>query len=316
MPRASPYAEMAADSVDNRAFGLTGTSLATGRSRDAGREDQADRRHEALKQSHYLSGALKALLIPETTARLADNACDAGWTHEEYLAAVLGRAVMPETQLAPGCGSVPSGSVAPKTLEEFDWHASTAARANRSTALASAGFWTKARNVVLLGPPGTGKTHLLTGPCISRDSRPPSAVRHRNRLGRPAFEARGRDLEAEGSSATEVAQGLETVLEDIAPRLIPLGLMPSIARRPDTDGERLPYRTALDQHRAGRRFALVCHNSRLSQRPSVCPTITVTLNLKHQLRRVMSIGAQSRAAQNRTHSRSMGAPSCGARAAA
>ena len=45
---------------------------------------------EALKQLAYLASALKAPRITEAAARLADHARDAGWTHEEYLAAVLG----------------------------------------------------------------------------------------------------------------------------------------------------------------------------------------------------------------------------------
>src|SRR4051794_27496736 len=44
---------------------------------------------EALKQLTYLAAALKAPRITEAAARLADHARDAGWTHEEYLAAVL-----------------------------------------------------------------------------------------------------------------------------------------------------------------------------------------------------------------------------------
>jgi DNA replication protein DnaC len=49
-----------------------------------------------------------------------------------------------------------------KTLEEFDWDAQPAVR-QQIAALASGGFLSEARNVVLLGPPGTGKTHLATG---------------------------------------------------------------------------------------------------------------------------------------------------------
>ena len=48
---------------------------------------------EALKALTYLAGALKAPRITESAARLADHARDAGWTHEEYLAAVLDREV-------------------------------------------------------------------------------------------------------------------------------------------------------------------------------------------------------------------------------
>src|SRR3954464_1288315 len=48
---------------------------------------------EALKQLTYLAAALKAPRITEAAGRLADHARDAGWTHEEYLAAVLDREV-------------------------------------------------------------------------------------------------------------------------------------------------------------------------------------------------------------------------------
>ena len=55
-----------------------------------------------------------------------------------------------------------AGFAAKKTIEEFDWDAQPAVR-QQIASLASGGFLTEARNVVLLGPPGTGKTHLATG---------------------------------------------------------------------------------------------------------------------------------------------------------
>ena len=62
----------------------------------------------------------------------------------------------------PSCGSGPPGSPPARRIEEFDWDAQPAVR-QQIAALASGGFLTEARNVVLLGPPGTGKTHLATG---------------------------------------------------------------------------------------------------------------------------------------------------------
>jgi DNA replication protein DnaC len=97
---------------------------------------------DALKQLHYLATALKAPRITEAAARLADQARDANWTHEDYLAAVLEREV--------------------SARSDFDWdHQSTVRQ--QVASLASGTFLTEARNVVLLGPPGTGKTHLATG---------------------------------------------------------------------------------------------------------------------------------------------------------
>src|SRR3954453_13886381 len=45
------------------------------------------------KQIDFLARALKAPRIREAASRLGDQARDAGWSHEEYLAAVLDREV-------------------------------------------------------------------------------------------------------------------------------------------------------------------------------------------------------------------------------
>jgi len=65
---------------------------------------------EAVKQLTYLASALKAPRITEAATRLADHARDAGWTHEEYLAAVLDREVAARNDPVPSCGSGPPGS--------------------------------------------------------------------------------------------------------------------------------------------------------------------------------------------------------------
>ena len=67
-----------------------------------------------------------------------------------------------------------AGFPARKTLEEFDLDAQPAVR-QPDRALASGGFLTEARNIVLLGPPGTGKTHVAIGLGIA-------AARHGHRV--------------------------------------------------------------------------------------------------------------------------------------
>lgn len=116
---------------------------------------------EALKQINYLAAALKAPRILEAAARLADQARDAGWSFEDYLAAVLEREVSARNASGAELRIRAAGFPGRKTLEDFDWDPQPAIR-QQVAALASGGFLTEDRNVVLLGPPGTGKTHLAT----------------------------------------------------------------------------------------------------------------------------------------------------------
>ena len=91
---------------------------------------------------HLPGGALKAPRITEAAARLADHARDAGWTHEEYLAAVLDREVAARNASGAQLRIRAAGFAARKTIEEFDWDAQPAVR-QQVAALASGGFLTE-----------------------------------------------------------------------------------------------------------------------------------------------------------------------------
>jgi DNA replication protein DnaC len=126
------------------------------------------------KQIRYLAAALKAPRIVEAAARMADQARDAGWSFEDYLAAVLDREVSARNASGANLRIRAAGFAAVKTLEEFDFDTQPGIRPQIAS-LASCGFLHEARNVVLLGPPGTGKTHLATALGVA-------AARHGHRV--------------------------------------------------------------------------------------------------------------------------------------
>ena len=108
----------------------------------------------------FLARELKTPVITETFTALGDQAREAGWSHEEYLAAVLGRQVASRT--ANGTRMRISAAHFPqvKTMQDFVFDHIPAATRDVIAHLATGTFIAKRENVVLLGPPGTGKTHL------------------------------------------------------------------------------------------------------------------------------------------------------------
>ena len=111
----------------------------------------------------YLTRVLKTPTIGRTWEHLADAARTENWSHEEYLAAVLERQVADRESAGATMRTRTAHFPAIKTLEDFNLEHLPSLRKDLLAHLATMTFVPKAENVVLLGPPGIGKTHLAIG---------------------------------------------------------------------------------------------------------------------------------------------------------
>src|SRR4051794_25825298 len=121
----------------------------------------------------YLTRVLKTPTIGRVWEDLAAAARDANWSHEEYLTAVLERQVADRESAGTMMRVRTAHFPQVKTLEDFNLDHLPSLRKDVLAHLASAMFVPKADNVVLLGPPGIGKTHWRSG-WASRPPRPAS----------------------------------------------------------------------------------------------------------------------------------------------
>src|SRR3954451_23451579 len=114
----------------------------------------------------FLTRALKAPTLREAVPRLAERAREQSWTHEEFLIACLQREVSVRESHG-GEGRIRAARFpARKSLEEFDFDHARGLKRELIAHLGTLDFVTARENVVFLGPPGTGKTHLATGIAI------------------------------------------------------------------------------------------------------------------------------------------------------
>src|ERR671938_977156 len=114
----------------------------------------------------FLTRALKAPTLRESVPRLADRARSESWSHEEFLVACLHREVSARDSHG-GEGRIRAARFpARKSLEEFDYDHARSLKREVIAHLGTLDFVTARENVVFLGPPGTGKTHLAIGLAI------------------------------------------------------------------------------------------------------------------------------------------------------
>jgi DNA replication protein DnaC len=108
----------------------------------------------------HLFRALKAPAAAHALPALADRAREEQWSYERFAEALLSTEVSARDSHG-GEGRIKTARFpARKTLEEFDF---TFQRSVKKTVIEHLGqldFLHGRENVILLGPPGTGKTHL------------------------------------------------------------------------------------------------------------------------------------------------------------
>ena len=111
----------------------------------------------------YLCRAMKAPSLLKSVERLAERARAETWAYEEFLAACLEREVAARQSNGGEIRIRAARFPARKTLEDFDFDHQRSLKREVIAHLGALDFVESKENVVFLGPPGTGKSHLAIG---------------------------------------------------------------------------------------------------------------------------------------------------------
>ena len=110
----------------------------------------------------HLFRALKAPAAARALPKLADRAREEQWSYEQFAATLLKTEIDSRDSHGGQSRIKAARFPARKTIEEFDFAFQASLRRDSVLHLAQLDFLAGKENIVLLGPPGTGKTHCET----------------------------------------------------------------------------------------------------------------------------------------------------------
>jgi DNA replication protein DnaC len=108
----------------------------------------------------HIFRAMKAPAAARAMPKLAERAREESWSHERFLEAVLSTEISSRESHGGEARVKAARFPSHKTLEEFDFTFQRSVKKQVIEHLGQLDFLHGKENVVLLGPPGTGKSHL------------------------------------------------------------------------------------------------------------------------------------------------------------
>src|ERR1700722_5078455 len=108
----------------------------------------------------HLFRALKAPAAAAVLPKLAQRARDEQWSYEQFAATLLKTEIDSRDSHGGQARIKAARFPARKTIEEFDFAFQASLRRDTVLHLAQLDFLAGKENIVLLGPPGVGKSHL------------------------------------------------------------------------------------------------------------------------------------------------------------
>lgn len=121
---------------------------------------------EAAVRDAVLQEHLRALKLPGVAREypaLARQAGQEGWAYEEFLRQLLTAEVRSRQDRVAARRLQEAHFPVIKTLDQLDWPALQGVSRPKLLELASCAYIQQAEDLILLGPVGTGKTHIVTG---------------------------------------------------------------------------------------------------------------------------------------------------------